>query len=107
MDEQNYLCGASSYNQKFFLNPAFEGLPTQIKDELKVMCVLFVEDVGGIIRLKFDEDGNLQIIVTAEEGDYDFDEIGSRLKIKEMRTDKKELFGQLEQYFKAVSENLL
>lgn len=27
------------------------------------MCVLFTEDVGGILRLEFDETGNLNLTV--------------------------------------------
>ena len=45
--EEVVLCGASAYNKKFYLNEDFKGLPEQIKNELKIMCVLFTEDVGG------------------------------------------------------------
>ena len=41
------LCAASAYEQKYYLNEAFGSLPSQIQDELKIMCVLFTEDVGG------------------------------------------------------------
>ena len=44
--EEVVLCGASAYNKKFYLNEDFKGLPEQIKNELKIMCVLFTEDVG-------------------------------------------------------------
>ena len=63
------------------------------------MCVLFTEDVGGVILLEFDEEGNLQIKTEAYEEDILYDEIGSVLKVKQLREDKKELFEQLEQYF--------
>ena len=55
------LCSASKYTEKYYLNPDFEGLPEQVKQELKIMCVLYTEDVGGIILLIFDEKGNLNI----------------------------------------------
>lgn len=48
--EEVVLCGASAYNKKFYLNQDFRGLPDSIKDELKIMCVLFTEDIGGIFR---------------------------------------------------------
>ena len=102
MENMRILCGANSYEQKFYLNPAYEVLPQQIKDELKIMCVLYVQDVSGILILEFDEKGNLQLIVTHEEDDYDFDEIGSELKIRELRTEKMQLFEQLEAYYDAV-----
>ena len=43
------LCAASSYEQKYYLNEAFSGLPTAVKEELQVMCVLYTADVGGIL----------------------------------------------------------
>ena len=70
------LCAASAYEQKYYLNEAFGSLPSQIQDELKIMCVLFTEDVGGIITLAFDEDGNLLLEVSADPGDLLYDEIG-------------------------------
>ena len=61
-EEKVVLCGANSYTEKYYLNPDFEQLPDDIKNELKIMCVLFTEDVGGIITLAFDEDGNLLLM---------------------------------------------
>lgn len=99
--ENIVLCSASKYTQKYYLNEDFEGLPDLVKKELQIMCVLFTEDVGGIILLEFDEDGNLQIQTEAYEEDILYDEIGSALKIKQLQESKKELFTQLEQYFQA------
>ena len=84
------LCGANSYEEKFYMNPDFDNLPQHIKDELKIMCVLYVHDVGGILTLVFEENGELEFEVTSAEGDPMFDEIGSRLKIKEIQTDEKD-----------------
>ena len=102
--EKQVLCGASYYEQKFYLNPAYEALPELVKDELKIMCVLFVQEVSGIIVLEFNDEGNLQIMVTAKEDDIYFDEIGSRLKIQQMQQEKEVLFRQLEEYYHAVSD---
>ena len=52
--ENKVLCGANSYEEKYFFNPEFAALPSAIKDELKVMCVLFVTEVGGILLLEFE-----------------------------------------------------
>lgn len=76
-------------------------LPEQIKQELNIMCVLFTEDVGGVLSLEFDEDGVLLFKVDVEEGDYFFDEIGSALKVKEIQRTKKELLQALELYYRA------
>lgn len=65
------------------------------------MCCI-VHDVGGILTLVFEENGELEFEVTSAEGDPMFDEIGSRLKIKEIQTDEKkqELLTQLQLYYK-------
>ena len=47
VQERVVLCGASAYEQKYYLNGAFKSLPSGIQDELKILCVLFTEDVGG------------------------------------------------------------
>ena len=88
--------------RKIYMNPDFDNLPQHIKDELKIMCVLYVHDVGGILTLVFEENGELEFEVTSAEGDPMFDEIGSRLKIKEIQTDEKkqELLTQLQLYYK-------
>ena len=64
------------------------------------MCVLYTEDVGGILMLVFDEDGNLELKVEHAENDFAFDEIGSVLKIKELQQKKRELFESLELFFR-------
>ena len=63
------LCGANSYEEKYYLNPDFDRLPDHVKDELKIMCVLYVNDVGGILTLVFEEDGELCFEVTSEDFD--------------------------------------
>ncbi|MBE5935766.1 MAG: hypothetical protein E7262_08255 [Lachnospiraceae bacterium] len=98
--ENVVLCGSNSYEQKYYLNEDFEQLPEQIKDELKIMCVLYTEDVGGVLTLEFDDNGDLQFNVDAEEGDLLFDEIGSVLKIKQLRQVKEELLESLETYYR-------
>ena len=54
------LCGASAYEKKFYFNQDFNALPDHVKKELQIMCVLYTEDVGGILTLEFDENGRLQ-----------------------------------------------
>ena len=100
MEEEIVLCAASAYEQKFYLNPEFDALPEEIKQELQIMCVLYTEDVGGILTLEFEEDGTLEFKVTAEESDYLFDEIGSVLKIKQYQMEKRELLEALEMYYR-------
>ena len=100
MDEEMVLCAASSYEQKYYLNPEFESLPEAVKQALQIMCVLYTADVGGVLLLVFDENGNLELKVEHNEGDFSFDEIGSVLKIKELQDTKEELFKSLEMFYK-------
>lgn len=100
MYDEIVLCAASSYERKFYLNPEFDALPESIRQELQIMCVMYTEDVGGILMVVFDEDGNLELKVDHEEDDFLFDEIGSALKIKEMQQTRRELFESLELFFK-------
>ena len=96
------LCSASKYTQKYFLNPAFANLPQRIQDELKAALVIFTEEIGGGILLYFDEEGNLIITPDYNEDDFLYDEIGSGLKVNQMRNDKRELFEQLEEYYELI-----
>ena len=98
--EEVVLCGSSAYNKKYYLSEDFEGLPQGIQDELKIMCVLYTEDVGGTLELVFDEEGKLSFRTDADEGDLLYDEIGSVLKIKQLQRDKRELLEALELYFR-------
>lgn len=93
------LCGANSYEKKYYLNPDFEALPESVKAELQIMCVLFTEDVGGIVTVEYDEDGELLLKTGAADNDFAYDDIGAGLKIKELREKKKELFEALEMYW--------
>lgn len=99
-DGKVVLCGANSYEQKYYLNPDFEQLPSDVKDELKIMCVLYVNDVGGILTLVYEENGDLCFEVTSKEFDPMFDEIGSQLKIKEFQREKQDLLEALQMYYK-------
>ncbi len=94
------LCGANSYTQKFYIAKEFSELPESIRQELQIMCVLYVEDVGGILTMEFDDEGNLEFRVEADDNDYLFDDIGSALKIKQIRGEKRELLESLELYYR-------
>jgi len=99
------LCASSAYEKKYYFNEDFQALPEQIKQELQIMCVLYTEDVGGLLSLEFDEEGNLLLKVDVDEGDIYFDEIGSALKIKEIQRTKKELLEALEMFYKVFFLN--
>jgi hypothetical protein len=96
------LCASNAYNKKFYLNEKFNGLPEAIKEELQIMCVLYTEDIGGVLEVVFDEDGNLEFRTSYEEGDFFYDEIGSVLKIKQFQDVKRDLLEALETYYAIV-----
>ena len=100
------LCGASAYEKKFYFNQDFNALPDHVKKELQIMCVLYTEDVGGILTLEFDENGRLQFKTEALEADARYDEIGSGLKIKQIQQEKKELLEYIRTENKQVYRKL-
>ena len=100
--EKVVLCGANSYEQKYYLNQEFAKLPEAIRQELQILCVKFTEEVGGIFLLKFDGDGNLQMETMADDSDYLYDEIECGIQVGRIRREKEELFRQLEIYYKAT-----
>ncbi|MDD3219966.1 MAG: DUF6145 family protein [Lachnospiraceae bacterium] len=102
MEDKVVLCGASSYEQKYYFNKDFAGLPQQVQDELHVICVMFTEEIGGIMTMFFDEDGDLKFETEALDSDAMYDEIGGALRIKKLRVDKKELLASLEVYYRVV-----
>lgn len=103
MEDQNsriVLCGASSYEQKYYFNKLFEKIPQSIQDELHIMCVLFTEEVGGVITFVFEADGSLSIETEAAEDDYMYDEISSGLLVNKIRNTRQELLESLDLYYR-------
>jgi len=98
--EKVVLCGANAYEQKYYFNEQFKGIPKSIQDELHIICVLFTEEVGGIFTLVFEEDGTLAFETTAAEDDYLYDEISSGLLVGEIRKHKQELLESLSLYYR-------
>lgn len=93
------MCASSSYEEKYYFNDKFTSLPKSIKEELQIMCVTYTAEVGGILTLSFDEEGQLFLSTTAVEGDLLYDEIGANLLLKRVRQEKEELFEGLEMYY--------
>ena len=98
--EEVILCASSAYDKKFYLNEEFSKLPDEIKDDLKIMCVLFTEEVGGILKLVFDEDGTLMFRTEADEGDLLYDDIACGMLIKKLQYEKRELLESVEMFYK-------
>ena len=100
MTDEQVLCASSSYEKKYFLNPRYaDTLPKQVKEELQALMVLYTEDIGGILTLSYEDDGSLYFSTTAKENDFDYDEIGAFLKIKQYQEKYRELLEDLEEYY--------
>ena len=109
MDEKRVvLCGANAYEQKYYFNETFEGIPASIKDELHIICVLFTEEVGGIFTIVFEEDGSVSLETNADENDFYYDEISSGLLVSEIRRKRQDLFESLGLYYRVfvLKENV-
>lgn len=99
-DTRIVLCGANAYEQKYYFNEKFKGIPQSIQDELHVICVLFTEEVGGIFTIVFEEDGSISLETDAEENDLLYDEISSGLLVGEIRRNRQEMFASLQLYYR-------
>ena len=95
------LCGASAYDEKYYFNKKFSKLPKSEQDELQIICVLFTEEIGGQFFMEF-EDGRLIFRTQAADWDYNYDEIGAGLMIKEIQKNRTELLSALEMFYKAI-----
>lgn len=104
-EERVVLCGANSYEEKYYFNEDFGALPENVKNELKIMCVLFTTRVGGVLTLEFEEDGTLCFQVSSREDDFFFDEIGSELEIRKLQKEKAEFLQALELFYRVFFLN--
>lgn len=98
--EKIVLCGANAYEQKYYFNEQFKGIPQSIQDELHIICVLFTTEVGGIFTIVFEPDGTLAFETDAAEDDILYDEISSGLLIGEIRRHRQELLESLSLYYR-------
>ena len=99
-EKRMILCGANAYEKKYYYNEAFRRIPQSIQDELHIICVLFTEEVGGVITFVFEEDGSLSIETEAAEDDYMYDEISSGLLVSKIRNTRQELLESLDLYYR-------
>ncbi len=98
--EKIVLCGANAYEQKYYFNEKFNGIPESIKDELHIICVLFTEEVGGILTIGFEEDGTLMLETQAADDDFYYDEVSSGLLVSEIRRKRQDLLESLSLYYR-------
>lgn len=107
-EDKLILCVSNAYEKKYYFNEEFSALPDEIKDKLKIMSVLFTEEVGGILTLEYDEDGTLMFATEADELDLLYDDIACGLLIKRIQKEDEDLLESLELFYKVffLGENL-
>ena len=98
--ERVVVCGANAYEEKYYFNEKFDRIPQSLKDELRIICVLFTQEVGGIFTMVFDEEGELVFETQADEYDITYDEVSSGLLIGEIRRNRAELLESLSLYYR-------
>ena len=96
------LCGANAYEEKYYFNPLFRKVPESIQKELRIICVLYTQNAGGVFTIEFEEDGMITMETNADEEDITYDEVSAGLLIGEIRRQRQDLFKALETYYKVI-----
>lgn len=96
--EKQIVLSVSPYNHKYYFEPKFNDIPTEIKEELTETIAAIAEKVNAIISLGFNEDGQIFIEQTADE-DVFVDDIGAALEIKKLQKEKAELLKSLQLWY--------
>lgn len=99
-DGRMVLCAANNYEMKYFFNKHFDKLPESIKEDLKVICILFVQEVGGIFKIILEEDGDVTLETEANEEDVLYDDISAGVTIGEIRRTRQDMFQQISLYYR-------
>ena len=99
-EDKVVLCVSNAYEKKYYFNEEFSSLPEEVRNRLKIITVLFTEEVGGILSLEFSEDGTLMFMTEADEFDLLYDEIACGLKLKQIQKEDEELLTSLELFYK-------
>ncbi|MDO5563984.1 MAG: DUF6145 family protein [Eubacteriales bacterium] len=97
---------ANKYKNLYYLDKDFSVLPIEIKNQIKISLVLSCEKIGGLIKLYFDDKGQIRLEALKEENDYTYDEILAKMTIKKIENELKDILIKLELYYK-TKENLL
>ena len=99
-DGRMVLCAANKYEMKYFFNKNFERIPKSIQDELHIISVLFVQEVGGIFKIVFEEDGDITMETESAGDDFLYDDISAGLMVAEIKRTRQEMFESLRMFYK-------
>ena len=101
-EERTLLAMVSQYTDKYFWNENLGVLQEEIRKEVLVLLIMITEEAGGITVLGFEEDGEVYLASTCEEGDLGYDEISAGLLIREVEREHRDLLEQLSEWYRKV-----
>ena len=101
-DGRIVLCGANAYEQKYYFNPLFRKIPESIREELRIICVLFTQEAGGVFTIEFEDDGEIFLRTECDEEDITWDSVSAGLLSGEIRRKREELFQAISLYYRAL-----
>ena len=101
-EERTLLAMVSQYTDKYFWNENLGVLPEEIRKEVLVLLIMITEEAGGITVLGFEEDGEVYLASTCEEGDLGYDETSAGLLIREVEREHRDLLEQLSDWYRKV-----
>lgn len=96
--EKTIVISTSPYNHKYYFEPSYNDIPSEIQEELIESIAAIAEKVNAIISLGFDEVGHIFIEQTADESVF-ADDIGAELEIKRFQKEKDELLKSLQLWY--------
>ncbi|NLK37512.1 MAG: hypothetical protein GX299_05455 [Epulopiscium sp.] len=97
--EKQVLAAASFETQKYFFSPEFLGVPEEIQEEIRMVCVLTAEKLKCSFIIGFEENGTVYFETVRPEDEFNFDEIGAELEIKQLQRTKRELWKALQLWY--------
>ena len=96
--EKTIVISASPYNHKYYFEPSYNDIPSEIQEELIESIAAIAEKVNAIISLGFDEVGHIFIEQTADESVF-ADDIGAEREMKRFQKEKDELLKSLQLWY--------
>lgn len=97
------LAYVSQYKEKYFFNEELGTLPEAVKKEILMNMIFICEEAGGVVELGFDEEGYIYLDTYADEDDLGYDQVSGRLLVSEMERNQKELFEELQNWYRIVA----
>ncbi len=101
-EDRVLLAMVSQYTDKYFWNEELGPLPEEIRKEVLVLLIMITEEAGGITVMGFEEDGEIYLASTCEEGDLGYDEISAGLLIREVEREQKDMLERLSEWYRKV-----